>query len=147
MIWSFFGYWIFSIILLVLTTHLICWIDFAFESIWSVCIFVFCLCVYVYILCMYLSFAEINAICFILFYQFCILWLGFYVCVVDFNILLNEMISDMKFSELCFLVFNCLDLKIWELLICSLECGLLLCQNELCLEKMYFLLGKTKILM
>ena len=82
---------------LVFTTHLICWVDFAFESVWSVCIFMFYLCV-----CMYLSFTEINAMCFILFCRFCILWLGFCVCVVGFNVLLNEMIWDMIFSELCF---------------------------------------------
>ena len=131
LIWSFFCCWIFLMNRLVFTTHLICWVDFAFESVWSVRIFAFCLCVSVYIvLCMCLSFIEINALCFILFYRLCILWLGFCVCVVGFNVLLNEMIWDRKFSELCFLVFNCLDLKLWEPLICSLD---VLCQNELCL--------------
>ena len=134
MIWSFFGYWIFSIIRLVFTTHLFCWIDFAFESIWSVCIFVFCLCVYVYILCMYLSFTEINATSFILFCRLCILWLGFYICVV------GSMFCLMKWFDIfwtLFLVFNCLDLKLWELLICSLDCGLLLCQNWYNYAKLY----------
>ena len=80
---------------LVFTTHLICWVDFAFESIWSVCIFMFYLCV-----CMYLSFAEINAMCFILFCRFCILWLSFCVCVVGFNVLLNEIFFSQSFMRL-----------------------------------------------
>ena len=103
-----FGYWsawfwfdhfffvgFFSMKRLVFTTHLICWVDFAFESVWSVCIFMFCLCV-----CMYLSFTEINAMCFILFCRFCILWLGFCVYVVGFNVLLNENFFSQSFMRL-----------------------------------------------
>ena len=55
LIWSFFCCWIFSMNYLVFTTHLIFWVDFAFESNWFVCIFVFFMCVYVYILCVYIG--------------------------------------------------------------------------------------------
>ena len=99
LIWSFFCCWIFSMNRLVFATHLICRVDLTFESVWSVCILVFCLCLYVYIVCLYLSFAEINAMCFILFSRLCILWLGFCVCVVGFDVLFNEMIWDMRWSK------------------------------------------------